>query len=200
MRVLNCLWLPLAASQVTVTFRPHWVHVLPGRPVEQALVVDVLAPQATGEPPPQELALLVDVSLSMAEGGKLELAKAAVDRIIRSTRPQDRIHLISCHSFARLEFQHGSIAQKDQLLDKLRQLSAKTMTKERQIDGSLVDQDISNISDGLRYAEHILVGPLATPRVNTTRRAMLFSDGLFTGRFSRYDTFFDAIGAAKMAG
>ncbi|CAE7388821.1 unnamed protein product [Symbiodinium natans] len=192
------LW--IVASQVTVTFRPHWVHVLPGRATEQALVVDVLAPQVTGTPPPQELALLFDVSLSMAEGGKLDLAKAAAERIIRSLRVEDRIHLISCHSFARLEFQHGHLGQKEQLLQKLRQLSAKTETAARQMDGSLVDQDISNISDGLRLAEHILVGPLATPRVNTSRRAILFSDGLFTGPSSRDDALFDAIAGAKVAG
>eukprot|EP00439_Symbiodinium_sp_Y106_P066291 s3967_g10.t2 len=190
--------LSVVAAQVTVTFRPHWVHVLPGRATEQAVVLDVLAPEVTGQPPAQELALLLDVSLSMAEGGKLDLAKAVAERIIRSMRPEDRIHLISCQSFARLEFQHGSLDQKDQLLQKLRQLSAKSATAARQIDGSLVDQDISNISDGLRFAEHILVGPLATPRVNTTRKAMLFSDGL-TGPSPR-NAFFDAIAAAKVAG
>ncbi|CAE7899033.1 unnamed protein product, partial [Symbiodinium microadriaticum] len=104
--------LSVVAAQVTVTFRPHWVHVLPGRATEQAVVLDVLAPEVTGRPPAQELALLLDVSLSMAEGGKLDLAKAVAERIIRSLRPEDRIHLISCQSFARLEFQHGSLEMK----------------------------------------------------------------------------------------
>ncbi|CAE6941630.1 unnamed protein product [Symbiodinium sp. KB8] len=110
--MLACLRLSVVAAQVTVTFRPHWVHVLPGRATEQAVVLDVLAPEVTGRPPAQELALLLDVSLSMAEGGKLDLAKAVAERIIRSLRPEDRIHLISCQSFARLEFQHGSLEMK----------------------------------------------------------------------------------------
>lgn len=197
---LNWLpWLDLlfgVAAQVTITVHSRWPTVVAGSRHTQALLVDV-TPPVTGEVPPQELAVVVDISLSMGE--KLSLVKSAVRQILHGLRSEDRIHLISFHSFARPEFINGSVERKAQLLEVLESLEPKSNLSIRPLDGSdPIPQDVGNISEGLWIAQRLLVSPIASTQ-KATRRAMLFSDGELRG-MSRYNAALDAFERCKVAG
>lgn len=196
-------WLPWfellfgVAAQVTISVHSRWPTVVAGSQHTQALLVD-LTPPVTGEVPPQELALVVDISMSMAE--KLSLVKSAVRQILHGLRSEDRIHLISFHSFARPEFINGTVERKAQLLQALEALEPKTNLSIRPIDGSdPIPQDMGNISEGLWIAQRLLVSPIASTQ-KATRRAMLFSDGQLRGGMARYNAAVDAFERCKVAG
>lgn len=196
-------WLPWfellfgVAAQVTISVHSRWPTVVAGSRHTQALLVD-LTPPVTGEVPPQELALVVDISMSMAE--KLSLVKSAVRQILHGLRSEDRIHLISFHSFARPEFINCTVERKAQLLQALEALEPKTNLSIRPIDGSdPIPQDMGNISEGLWIAQRLLVSPIASTE-KATRRAMLFSDGQLRGGMARYNAAVDAFERCKVAG
>lgn len=196
-------WLPwfdllfCVAAQVTITVHSRWPTVLAGSRHTQALLVDLTVP-VTGDVPPQELALVVDISISMAE--KLSLVKSALRQILHGLRSEDRIHLISFHSFARPEFINGTLERKAQLLQAVEALEPKTNLSIRPLDGSdPIPQDVSNISEGLWIAQRLLVSPIASTQ-KATRRVMLFSDGQLRGGMARYNAAVDAFERCRVAG
>lgn len=195
-----CWWLLYwlgATAEVNITVHSRWPEVAPGRRHTQALVVE-LTPPAVGTIPPQELALVVDVSLTMAQ--PLTMVKSVVRQIIHALRSEDRIHLISFHSFARAEFINGSLALKAELLEALDALVPKTNLSIRPIDGSdPVGQDVGNISEGLWIAQRLLLSPIASTQ-SATRRAMIFTDGQLRGGVSRHAVALDALERARVAG
>ncbi|CAJ1445694.1 unnamed protein product, partial [Effrenium voratum] len=192
------LWPLLVAAQVDITVRPRYNAVTAGSEHRQVLVVDVTPPPVS-EDPAQELALVLDVSLSMAD--KLTLVKAAVRHIVRGLRSIDRIHLIACHSLARVEFANATVAQQAAVLAALDALEPRSGVELRPIDGSApVKLDISNISEALWLAQKVLVGPDASTAPSVTRRAMLFSDGELQGPLARHYAVLDALERTKMAG
>lgn len=193
------LYLLVAQAQVNITVRPRWPAVVAGSQHKQALVIDLTPPLASGDALPQELAVVVDVSLSMAN--QLDLVKSALRQILHGLRSMDRIHLISFHSFARADFINGSFAEKAQLQAAVDALHTRSNHSIRPVDGSdPVPQDISNISEGLWIAQRLLVGPLASSTRNMTRRAMLFTDGQLLGSVTRYRAALDALERTSVAG
>jgi len=198
----GCFWqfqlLATVVAQVSITVQPRWPAVVAGSRHTQALLVDLTAPVASTVPP-QELALVVDISLSMTE--HLKLVKSALRQLLHGLRDEDRLHLVSFHSFARPEFLNASVSSKAQFLEAVDALVPKTNLSIRPIDGGdLVGQDIGNISEGLWTAQRLLVSSIASTERYVTRRAMLFTDGKLMGGVSRYNAALDALERCKVAG
>eukprot|EP00434_Breviolum_minutum_P018843 symbB.v1.2.016622.t1/scaffold1200.1/size132039/12 len=87
----GCFWqfqlLATVVAQVSITVQPRWPAVVAGSRHTQALLVDLTAPVASTVPP-QELALVVDISLSMTE--HLKLVKSALRQLLHGLRDEDR--------------------------------------------------------------------------------------------------------------
>eukprot|EP00913_Durusdinium_trenchii_P012087 g11352.t1 len=91
------LYLLVAQAQVNITVRPRWPAVVAGSQHKQALVIDLTPPLASGDALPQELAVVVDVSLSMAN--QLDLVKASTDSELLSFTSMSPVHSQRLASF-----------------------------------------------------------------------------------------------------
>lgn len=145
----------------------------------QAALLSLRVPDAFDTPPDQDLALLVDTSLSAAGSGKLELVKEMLVAIIQNLRPQDRLHLITCSGAARVEFVAGTLQQQALLTSIVAGLTPTASSFSRPRDGSApVPVARAELQACMSLAESVLE---ANDRMTASRRAMVFTDGILDG-------------------
>ncbi len=147
---------------VSIKVRPSQTKLVQGSADELYLDVDVAVPAATHAAgrKPTDLILVLDRSGSMADGQKLEFAKAAVRSLIDRLDDQDRIGLVTFDDAAAVDFPlaaatRGARAELGQLVSRLGTGSG------------------TNISDGLERGRALL---LAT--TGRSSRVILLSDGM----------------------
>jgi Mg-chelatase subunit ChlD len=150
--------------QVKVEPLPLLAEVETGsRAIDQSVMFRIHSPQSTRHVDSnsnQDLTLVLDVSGSMRMDSKLEKAKAAISAIVNNLGSGDRLHLITYHSSAKVEFTGGSVDNRDYLLARIAELTPQSST---------------NLYAGLEKAEAVL--RLQSDR-SSTKRIFLFSDGL----------------------
>jgi Ca-activated chloride channel family protein len=153
--------------QVTIEPIPLLTEVEQGKAMDQSVMFRVHSPEEAtshaaqnNSSSQQDLIIVLDVSGSMGTGAKLEKAKAAISAIVNSLGSSDRLHLITYHSRAQVEFRGGTADNRDHLLATV---------------AELVPQSTTNLYAGLEKAESIL--QLESDRAST-KRIFLFSDGL----------------------
>lgn len=177
---LACIWHPCGGDVVSVATQQLLAGVAPGSKDQKQLVLfSFEVPAAQGVAPPQDLVIVLDISLSMAEQGKLYIAKTAISKIIADLRSQDRLSLVSVHGTARIEVERG---EKGQLLSFLQGLEASSTVSRRPASGAEPQaRETTDLMAGFSLAKQLLVGPPTPPSGFLTRRAMLFSDGKIHG-------------------
>jgi Ca-activated chloride channel family protein len=74
------------------------------------------------------IVFLIDVSQSMAQGGKLEILKASMYRLIEALRPGDRVSIMSYAGETKVLLESCSGADKDKMIEVIKALSAGGMT------------------------------------------------------------------------
>ncbi len=74
------------------------------------------------------IVFLIDVSQSMAQGGKLEILKASMYRLIEALRPGDRVSIMSYAGETKVLLESCSGADKEKMIEVIKALSAGGMT------------------------------------------------------------------------
>ena len=110
---------------------------------------------------PIRVTLALDVSSSMRWEGRLEMARRAIEMLLRRLGPEDRISLVIFSEEARVLFEDLSVADHDRIAGVLRLLSPLNST---------------NLGAGLGQAYAVAERAKAPP---TRHRVILLTDGLF---------------------
>jgi len=132
--------------------------------------LDAVRPAVQGEAPPVAIAVVLDVSGSMA-GEKIEQAKRAVIELVRAMRPSDRVAVVTYSDTATTLVPLGEVGQVGATLEAAVR--------------SLAPQNGTNIPAGLEQG----AGALGEAPEGLVRRIVLVSDGLDTsGRGLGYAT------------
>lgn len=192
---LACVWHPCGGDVVSVATQQLLAGVASGMEDQQQLVLfSFQVPDAQGVAPPQDLVIVLDISLSMAEQGKLHIAKTAISKIIADLRSQDRLSLVSVHGTARIEVERADTARQGQLLSILQGLEASSTVSTRSVNGGVPRaQETTDLMAGVSLAQQLLVGPPTPPSGFSTRRAMLFSDGNMPGGMTKSFRLLEAV-------
>lgn len=125
--------------------RPKVVEVVPPAPKEKPAETEAKlkpAPPVAAPPEPENpysfegvaennLTLLLDVSASMQESGKLPLLKDALGRMLTHMRPEDRISIIAYSGDAKVVVDGVSAAQRQEILTAIDQLHSAGSTDSR---------------------------------------------------------------------
>ncbi|CAE8650301.1 unnamed protein product [Polarella glacialis] len=187
-------------GSVSVLATPLLPEVLAGSPGQLSVLFSVTAPSAWSDVPEQDLVVMLDISTSMAEHGKLPLAKVAIAKIIEALRAGDRLHLIACHGTARIEFTNGTSADKEILLSALSSLQPIAGSLLRPANGGPSEpQEATDLLSGLSVAEPLLL-PLADPTLQSMRRLMVFTDGKVAGGLEEGNRIIQAVESLQLRG
>jgi len=106
------------------------------------------------------LTFVIDVSGSMADGGRLELVKQALQLLVQQLRPSDSVGIVVYTDDARVVLEHTSGAQKETILSAIRPLQPESST---------------NAEAGLKLGYEQANGAFKAGAIN---RVILCSDGV----------------------
>lgn len=111
--------------------------------------------------PPSRLTLAIDVSGSMGWGGRLDIVRQALGRLLERLNPDDRVSLVAFHSEGTPLIEDAGLQQRDQILASLESLRASGST---------------NVVAGLRSAYAVALRE--KPPAQVTNAVVLLTDGL----------------------
>jgi Ca-activated chloride channel family protein len=111
--------------------------------------------------PPARLTLLVDVSASMRWGGRLDMARQALEAFVDRMDPNDRVSLVTSSDDAQVLVEDAGVDQRTQIRAAIARLTPRSST---------------NVVAGLRQA--YAVAQRGDPAVKLNNRIVLLTDGL----------------------
>jgi len=197
------------STKVNIEAIPLLTEVEQGKPVQQSVMLRLHSPDIEGanqDQPAQnqDLIVVLDVSGSMRQGAKLEKAKAAIAGIINSLRPSDRLHLITYHSSARVEFRRGAADKKEELLSMVAELTPQSSTNlyaglqaaEQLLQAERLLQPESGIFSSIKH----VFSKAAESESPSVKRIFLFSDGLVNSGITDHRTILAKVEALRQKG
>ncbi len=114
--------------------------------------------------PPANITVALDVSGSMALGGRFDLARHAIGRLIENLQPSDRLALVTFGGRTQTVLPLTGIAQRKSIVATLERLAVEPG-----------GTDVTHLAAGLQQASRTALELFDSRRIN---RVILFSDGM----------------------